>query len=152
MALSIGDRTRVKGYVTKEKLLKGKTVGEIERILGYHVGRLRSGATFLALVRTPIPGEFSLGGYSQVADHRATPPTGLDLDKIAQLAAASFATHGGGRLVKVFPSNAHNPAMGNDEQYPPGAGCPQWKLIREIEATVTAVVADYPNGRYQPVR
>ena len=152
MALTIGDRTRVKGYVTKEKFLKGKTLGEIERILGYHAGRLGSGATFLALVRTPMPGEFSLAGYSPVADHRATTPTGLDLDKVAQLAAASFATQGGDRLVKVFPSTGHNPAMVNDEQYPPGAGCPQWKLIREIDATVTAIVASYPNGRYQPVR
>lgn len=150
MALSVGSKTQVSGYVTKEKFLKGRTLDEIERTLGYHAGRLANGATFLKLDRVPQPGEFSLAGYSQVADHRATPPTGIDVDKVSQMAAASFTTDGGDRLVKVFPAIGHDATMANDDQYPPGAGCPQWKLTTKIDATVTAVVSLYPNGRYYP--
>ncbi len=150
MALSFGAKTQVSGYVTKEKFLKGRTLDEIERTLGYHPGRLANGATFLKLDRVPKPGEFSLAGYSQVADHRATPPTGIDVDKVTQMAAASFSADGGDRLVKVFPAIGHDAAMANDDQYPPGAGCPQWKLTAKIDATVVAVVSLYPNGRYFP--
>jgi hypothetical protein len=150
MALFVGSKTQVSGYVTKEKFLKGRTLEEIEKTLGYHPGRLANGATFLKLDRVPAPGEFSLAGYSQVADHRATPPTGIDVDKVSQIAAASFATEGGDRLVKVFPAIGHDPSMANDDQYPPGAGCPQWKLTTKINATVVAVVSLYPGGRYFP--
>jgi hypothetical protein len=150
MALSLGAKTQVSGYVTKEKFLKGRTLAEIEKTLGYHPGRLAGGATFLKLDRVPQPGEFRLAGYSQVADHRATPPTGIDVGRVAQMAAASFAATGGDRLVKVFPAIGHDPSLDNDHQYPPGAGCPQWKLTTRIDATVVAVVSLHPNGRYFP--
>lgn len=150
MTLSLGAKVQVSGYVTKEKFLKGRTLEEIEKILGYHPGRLANGATFLKLDRVPQPGEFSLAGYSQVADHRATPPTGIDVNKVTQMAAASFAATGGDRLVKVFPAIGHNASLDNDHQYPPGAGCPQWKLTTKIDATVVAIVSLYPKGRYFP--
>ena len=66
------------------------------------------------------------------------------------MAAASFAATGGDRLVKVFPAIGHNASLDNDHQYPPGAGCPQWKLTTKIDATVVAIVSLFPKGRYFP--
>jgi hypothetical protein len=52
-------------------------------------------------------------------------------------------------LVKVKAITPHNNNIQNDEQYPPGQGIPQWKLISGIPARVVAEIYDYPSGIFR---
>jgi hypothetical protein len=145
----IGDRAKVSGYVTQEKYLTGRTLSDLERYLGFKSGRLAMGATFLKLDRVPGQAGFELAGYSMTAAHRHTTPEGLDISKLKELVLAKWTLVGPDRVVKVWPQIRNDPAMDPDEQYPPGSGVPQWRLLAEIDATV---VAELRTGldRYQP--
>jgi hypothetical protein len=53
--MNIGDETTVMGFVTQLKFLNGRTLLQIEGLLGFHGGRLSAGATVFASrgCRTP---------------------------------------------------------------------------------------------------
>lgn len=136
----VGQNIAVRGFVTKQKYLAGRSLLELERTLGFHVGRLANGATFAALNQLPQAQEFETRGYSQVADHRHATPPSLDMAAIKRMAIASWAPSGPERLIKVMAVTAHNAGMTDDDQYPPGTGVPQWKLVAPIPATVIAVL------------
>ncbi len=87
-----------------------------------------------------------------IAEHRFQLPTDLNIDKIKENAAAAWSLKGPDRLVKVFAEIRHDPKLPLDDQYPPGKGAPQWKLLTPIPATCIAVVHGYPGGRYQLAR
>ena len=42
------------------------------------------------------------------------------------------------RLVKVLPGIAHSEEIDPDEQYPPGYGVPQWRLLVPLPGAVVA--------------
>lgn len=147
--MKVGDSDFVAGYITKDKFVLGRTLQELEDILGFQRGRFGKGIYVLALDRLPVPGEFQLAAYSMIAEHRFQMPPGLDADKIARNAAETFALEGPERLVKIRAVQTHDPALDPDVQYPPGQGAPQWKLTVRIQATCVAVVTDYPSGRYR---
>jgi hypothetical protein len=42
------------------------------------------------------------------------------------------------RLVKVLPGIAHSEEIDLDEQYPPGYGVPQWRLLVALPGAVVA--------------
>ena len=131
----------VKGCITQEKYIKGRTLSELERILGFHTGRLAQGATVAALLQVPTKNQFKLLGYTQVAEHKIDSETfkRLDTDKLKDLLLRDvFTTVGVNRLVKVIAKTEHSKAMQDDEQYPPGWGVPQWKLTSEMPARVIA--------------
>lgn len=131
----------VRGCITQEKYIKGRTLSELEGILGFHVGRLAQGATVAALLQVPTKSQFNLLGYTQVAEHKINQETskGLEVDKLKELLLReTFTTVGLNRLVKVIPKTEHAKAMNNDEQYPPGWGVPQWKLTAEMPAQTIA--------------
>lgn len=140
MASAVGT-VNVSGFVTQYKFLAGHDLHYIERALGYQVGRLAAGATFVALDRLPRADEFETRGYSQVAGHRYRPPGNLDMNKIKLLAMGAWSLTGPGQLIKVWPASAHNPSLADDTQYPPGAGIPQWKLTAGIPGHVVATLS-----------
>lgn len=139
----------VRGCITQEKYIKGRTLSELENILGFHAGRLSQGATIAALLQVPTKSQFNLLGYTQVAEHKINQEAfkGLDTDKLKDLLLREiFTTVGINRLVKVIAKTEHSKAMSDDEQYPPGWGVPQWKLTAEMPAQVIAELK--PGERY----
>jgi hypothetical protein len=74
----------VSGCITQEKYLKGKILPKLERILGFHTGRLRKGIIVAALQQTPTKDQFDLLGYTQVVGHKINGDTlkGLEVDKL----------------------------------------------------------------------
>jgi hypothetical protein len=101
--MNVGDIVSVSGCITKEKFIAGRTLVEIEKILGFHAGRLSGGISVVALTELPSLQQFDLAAYSNVAAHRHQTPVGLDIDKIKADAKASWAITGFERLVKVRP-------------------------------------------------
>jgi hypothetical protein len=61
-----------------------------------------------------------------------------------------WAETGPERLVKVKAITPHNNNIHLDDQYPPGQGIPQWKLLAGISARVVAEIYDYPSGLFRP--
>jgi len=148
--MRVGDAVKVSGYITKEKFLAGRTLPEIEDILGYRRGRFAKGIVVVHPTRLPLASEFDLAAYSMVAEHHYAQPGGLDIGKVKQNAAASWALSGLERLVKVWPNTPHDRELEPDIQYPPGRGAPQWKLTARLDGVVVDVVERYPEGRYRP--
>ena len=146
--MNVGDIVTVSGYITKEKFIAGRVLAEIERILGFHRGRLTEGIAVVVLTELPDAQGFDLAAYSNVAAHRYKTPEGLNIEKIKANAKATWATIGFERLVKVLPARRHDPNMNPDIQYPPGYGAPQWIAKVPLRGRVVAVITDYPNGRY----
>ena len=146
--------TPATGYITQEKYLRGRTLIEIERILGFHTGRLSQGAIFYVLTEIPQETQFEMGGYTQVAEHHfkeayGKAVAGLDVEALKKMLVKEvFTREGLNRLVKVRPNMGHNDGMASDQQYPPGLGVPQWKLTATISTRGLKVVTDYPNGRF----
>jgi hypothetical protein len=146
--MRVGDVVSVSGCITKEKFIAGRTLAEIEKILGFHSGRLSGGITVVALTELPGIQHFDVASYSNIATHRHQVPAGLDIEKIKAEAMKTWATAGFERLVKVLPALRHDPAVNPDIQYPPGYGAPQWVAKTSLRGKVVGVVTDYPNGRY----
>ena len=133
---------QVKGCITQERYIKGKTLPELERLLGFESGRLDKGIVVAALIELPTPHQFELLGYSQVAEHKFNPDKtkGLDVNKLKELLRKEvFMLTGSKRLVKVIANKPHNDKLDNDTQYPPGQGVPQWKLNTPLAARVIAI-------------
>ena len=145
----INQSIQVSGCITQEKYIKGKTLLEIERILGFHNGRLNTGIIVAALLQIPSNDQFDLLGYTQVAEHRFNSNSlkALDVIKLKDLVRKDvFTLNGINRLVKVIPQTGHQMSMSDDDQYPPGQGVPQWKLKDKIPARVIAIVL--PGHKY----
>lgn len=138
----INEHIQVKGCITQEKYITGKSTFDIERILGFHLGRLSSGYIIAALEFVPDNDEFDLVGYTQVAAHR-TPDTtkNLNVNKLKDLLRREkFTVYGNDRLIKVLPNSIHSLSMSDDDQYPPGQGVPQWKLVKPVSAKVVTII------------
>jgi hypothetical protein len=166
--MPIGEYINVKGFVTQEKFINGKSLSELERILGFQAGRLNEGAVFYALKQLPMPEQFEFKGYTQVAEHHFTEQYGgssfLNQDRNESkkdydtrmlkvknnIIKTVWAETGPERLIKVRAIKDHDSSLHDDTQYPPGSGVPQWKLIDYIRACAIAEIFDYPNGVFRP--
>lgn len=140
--MHINEIIQVKGCITQERYIKGKSLPELESILGFQKGRLDKGMVVAALIQLPSVKQFELLGYSQVASHKfgndAT--KGLDVDKLKEMVMKdTFTLTGFKRLVKVMANTTHNDQLDNDLQYPSGLGVPQWKLTGRLLARVVAI-------------
>lgn len=131
MKLRLHQILSARGYISQAKYLYG-TVRDLERKLGYHHGRLDNGFFVAHLLRIPHLNEFETAGYSQVAAHRYAFPGELDPGIVKKLARDKMQEIGHTQLVKIFPNTRHNPSLADDDQYPPGAGIPQWKLTMDV--------------------
>ena len=134
---------QVKGCITQERYIKGRSLPELERLLGFEKGRLDKGIVVATLIQLPNINQFQLLGYTQVAEHKfkSIDPEKLDVNKLKEMVLKdAFTLVGNKRLVKVIANTPHNAKIDNDTQYPPGQGIPQWKLISIIPARVTGIV------------
>lgn len=135
----------VRGFVTDEKFLRGRTLEAIETCLGFHRGRLAQGAAFVVLCNPPNFFEFSPKGYSQVAGHHYDEKYGnRQLDHVRL--RRNIVQHWKDRktqIIKVYPTIRHNNDMTNDEQYPPGKGIPQWEVTVGLSGRVVAILSHY---------
>lgn len=143
--MNLNNYIQVRGCITQEKYLKGRSTAELERILGFKTGRLFSGYVVAVLEQVPQLDEFELLGYTQVAGHKFGPEAlnGLDVNKLKQTVQQTvFSITGDNRLVKILPNLPHQQFMSNEEQYPPGLGVPQWKLLKPVYAMIIKVVKE----------
>ena len=134
---------QIKGCITQEIYLRGKTLPDLERILGFQKGRLDDGIVVAALIQLPAAHQFDFLGYSQVAEHRHDPNAlaGYDINKLKEMRIKdTFTLVGPKRLVKVLANTPHNEKLENDLQYPPGQGVPQWKLTSRVSARVVSII------------
>jgi hypothetical protein len=58
--MNVGDSISVSGYITKEKFIAGRTLAEVEKILGFHPGRLSKGMAMAVLMELPGMQQFEL--------------------------------------------------------------------------------------------
>jgi hypothetical protein len=141
--MNLHEIIQVRGCITQEHFIKGKTPGELERLLGFQKGRLANGAVVAVLIQLPTVHQFDLLGYSQVAEHKfgRAATEGLDVNKLKEMVVKdTFTLAGNKRLVKVMAVTPHNANLDNDIQYPPGLGVPQWKLTGRVSARVVAII------------
>lgn len=141
--MPVNEHIAVRGCITQEKYIKGRSLSEIEDILGFHKGRLSTGMKVAVLEHKPTTNDFDFLGYSNVAGHNFN-QANLDKLNVAQLkklvVEEVFTTSGPDRLIKVLPVTGHSNDMSNDDQYPSGLGAPQWKLTTPIQARVIAEI------------
>ena len=90
--MKVGDVVSISGCITKEKFIAGRTLAEIEKILGFQNGRLSGGIAIVALTELPSIQQFDVAAYSNVATHRHQVPVGLNIDKIKSEAMRTWAT------------------------------------------------------------
>lgn len=146
-----GSERELKGDITSLKFLSVLEPREMERALGYSLGRLDQGYA-IALLRDPVTtDQFRLGGMSYFSGGREGLPAktaaedkrrplvddrvkreyddgGLRLRKLA--AAAINQLNGPDRTAKVLPSIRHDAGLPPSVQYPRGTGVPQWTLLQ----------------------
>ncbi|MEO3435350.1 hypothetical protein [Inquilinus sp. CAU 1745] len=148
--MKVGDVfPNVRGYITQDKFLIGRTLAELERNLGFHTGRLMAGALFVKLDALPAKEAFELGGYSMTAKHRFEMPRGFDVSKLKAMAMERWTLTGPDRLIKVLAETLHDEDMTDDDQYPPGLGIPQWNITDAVPGTVVATPKTW-SDRYRP--
>jgi len=145
--LNVGQETRATGYVLRLDAIRGQPPAELERRLGYRVGRLAQGWRLLFLLERPAPEQVELRGYTHWSDGA---PSGHLLPEAARAGRRAedllqsqhgfsaqdllktkrgiidryFLLQGPSRIVKVLPVITHSDA----ETYPPGTGIQQWRL------------------------
>jgi hypothetical protein len=140
----------VTGFITREAFLLGKTLAEMERVLGYRSGRLAAGVSIYALLRLPQNHEFKFAGYTHWPGGEPVggrPAVEFDEAKIKNdIREHKWALRGPNRVVKVKPLTAHSEA----EVYPPGAGAEQWVLTAPMPAELLMTL--HGDDRYLPYR
>jgi hypothetical protein len=67
----------VEGWITAFSFVRGRTLNDVERILGLNDKTLKKGAYFYQLKRLPAPHEFELEGYSHRSPVDRRYPRGL---------------------------------------------------------------------------
>jgi hypothetical protein len=137
----------VRGYITRERSLLGKTPKEMARLLGFPEYRVANGAKVYALVYLPTNEQFEFKGYTYWPGGI---PTGMTESPVAQWSAKnaaidkqwmrepevrakdnlrkSWTLSGPERLVRI---QVNTP---DDGRYPIGAGIEQWRLIVPLQA------------------
>ncbi len=141
MADTVPSTTVLTGFFTSQKWLCGRSLSELEGLLGYRVGRLTAkGACVYAFTRLPENWEFDVKGYTNVSGGLNIDPEWAAADRQAAAyyartgmrssetvlkdnARASMTISGPNRLIKVKPllSDPNDP-------YPAGKGIPQWRV------------------------
>jgi hypothetical protein len=156
---SVGDTVWTLGYCTHAWLLRGKSLGQLERMLGFRTGRLDEGATILFLQRLPGANDFQLVGYTYSPDgteggHKLQPQdreprrmesllksehgwSDSDIRKYKEkMVGGKVVIRGCERLAKLCPVTAHT----EGENYPPGHGVFQLKIIRPLPFKIKAKI------------
>ena len=67
--MNVNEMIEVRGCITQERYIKGRSLVELERLLGFQKGRLDNGIVVATLIQLPNINQFELLGYTQVAEH-----------------------------------------------------------------------------------
>lgn len=158
----VGDIVPVSGYVTQAKFLHGQPGPEIERRIGYAIGRCANGWALTYLVKKPSAADIGLRGYSQLSGGKPLGhlPENEHAPNVEETAAATnwnvarmkanlmtsgaITIEGPNRLAKATPLLRE--VDGAEYQYPPGSGIPQWELSEDFPARVIAILG--PRAAY----
>jgi hypothetical protein len=140
-----------KGCFTQDKFIAGRSLEEIEKILGFAKGRLSAGGVVVALIQLPQKGQFRVGGYTNVSLDRFKMSPDLDPNVLEKNAMQQWELKGRNRLVKVVPTVPHDPSVPSHIQYPHAYGAPQWEVLVPLPCILAGPpLAGYPKGIYQP--
>ena len=158
--LTVGTAHQMTGFCTHAFLLRGKPLSELEKLLGYRSGRLAAGATILFPDAAPTVDDFQLAGYTYFSDgtlqgHKL-PPSDRDPYRMESLLKSEngwtdvqlraykqkmigtkLVVAGHERLAKLIPATLHMAG----EEYPPGSGIFQVKIVRPLRFRVKASIA-----------
>lgn len=158
--MKVGDVMHLDGFFTRLLWVAGKAPNDLERVIGYHGGRLSQGYIFAALKDRLRSDEVELVGMSHFSGGRIGHPSihgrvkaedslrgafgeGL-VQRQRQIAAETLNAGGSDTAVKVLPNIRHDPSMNNALQYPVGDGIPQYNLLVKKDFVVVALVG--PGG------
>jgi hypothetical protein len=133
----------MKGCITQKGSVKGRSLAELEKILGFEDGRLKAGAYVCELQQLPAKDQFTLAGYTQVATHKTKEAYGkvdLDMGVVYKNLMTEWSQGGNKSLVKIVAVSDHDMTKSNDEQYPPGSGVPQWVLTTPLPFLVVKLI------------
>ena len=87
MAQALPQQRPMRGFFTSQGWLLGKSLQELERLVGYGAGRLSTaGAAVYGFTRVPGNSEFELGGYTNSSGGIQPDPKWIQAD----LAAAKY--------------------------------------------------------------
>ena len=159
-ALTLGSVHQMTGFCTHAFLLRGKSLNDLADLLGYSRDRLASGATILFLEKLPTPDDIQLAGYTYFSDgavqgHKLAPadrdPYRMESLLKSELGwsdqqlrahkqkmiGAKIGINGYERLAKLVPVTGHS----QSEEYPPGKGIFQVKVVRRLPFRVKASIA-----------
>jgi hypothetical protein len=159
-SFTVGQTQFMTGFCTHAFLLRGKSLSDLEKSLGYRSGRLASGARILFLEQLPQPDDFELAGYTYfsggaVQGHKLGPGErdanrmeallnsehGWSDDQIRKykqrMIGNKIVISGAERLAKLVACTPNGPL----EDYPPGSGVFQLKITRRLLFRVKANIA-----------
>jgi hypothetical protein len=158
--LTLGAVHQMTGFCTHAFLLRGKSLNDLADLLGYRRDRLASGATILFLERLPTPDDLQLAGYTYFSDgavqgHKLAVAdrepyrmesllkSELGLSDVQlrahkqKLIGTKIVISGHERLARIVPVTSHSPG----DDYPPGKGIFQVKVVRPLPFRVKASIA-----------
>jgi hypothetical protein len=153
------------GFCTHAFLLRGKSLSELDYMLGFRSGRLAAGAALLFLEQSPDADDLELAGYTQFSDgaiqgHKVAPQDRAPRRMEALLKSedgwsdaqirlykqkmigSKIVIAGPDRLAKLVP----NTPEALHEDYPPGTGVFQVRIRRRLLFRVKAAIP--PNTKW----
>jgi len=157
---------RMSGYFTLFGFLRGQSLTQLERRIGYREGRLSSkGALIYKFLRLPQISEFEVRGMSTLTDDRwraeVAPKRAADLAAVAAYhrntkvpsfdeiqrrnALESMSLTGGNMLVKVYPVDWQK-FDDTPAGYRVGSGIYQWRLKDNIMISGALLARLNPGG------
>lgn len=154
----------VKGFITRERWLLGKTPREMARLLGFDESRMAQGARIYALLVLPSNDQFEFAGHTYWSggkpegepvnlwpeEHKAIDRRFMRSPEIRAKdnVRATWTLNGPERLVKVDTKTAHDMNLPPKVQYPPGAGVEQWILLVGLPAQLVREIG--LDEKYRP--
>jgi hypothetical protein len=130
----------VSGYITQDKYIRGRSLKQMEYILGFRAGRFAAGAAVYALNRLPEPNEFELRGYTFLPEGGNAVRkwvVDLNVDVLKEMLRKEvWKVSGPDRLIKVVP-------VIDRGTYPVGLGAPQWELTKPVDAVLVRNLLNY---------
>ena len=152
----------VRGFITRERWLLGKTPREMAGLLGFDQSRMAQGARIFALLILPSNDQFDFAGHTHWSggipkdgpvelwpeEHKAIDRRFMRSPEIRAKdnVRATWTLSGAERLVKVEAKTPHDQNSPPAVQYPPGAGVEQW--ILRVGLLAQLVLELGPDERY----
>ena len=165
-ASQVGTVLKVGGNVTTLNVITPGAEASLERMVGYHPGRLAKGYSILVLTQSITSHHFEFDGTTMRSGGRLGLPAaspgadearvrvhdtimserGADGYRAFQEWALSqrSPTSGRERIAKIRPEIRHDDDLPPNVQYPMGGGALQWKLTARCAFLVVAYV--FPGG------